>query len=207
MAKTNFLLHEDAKLILACRQGDAEAWAALVRRYQRLIYAIPRRAGLDEDGCADIFQHTFLTLYQHLDQLEQPERVRSWLVTTARRTTERAKQRMARWQPLPQAIDSADETTSQEWPDPAPLPDEIITLLEEQHLVRTAVAALEERCRQLLTLLFYDPNQPAYKEIAIQIGIPANSIGATRARCLQKLRTLLQDSGLWCIFVLIACSV
>jgi RNA polymerase sigma factor (sigma-70 family) len=114
---------------------------------------------------------------------------------------------MARWQPLPQAIDSADETTSQEWPDPAPLPDEIITLLEEQHLVRTAVAALEERCRQLLTLLFYDPNQPAYKEIAIQIGIPANSIGATRARCLQKLRTLLQDSGLWCIFVLIACSV
>lgn len=34
----------DEELVLACGQGDEEAWGALVARYQRLLYAIPRRA-------------------------------------------------------------------------------------------------------------------------------------------------------------------
>jgi hypothetical protein len=34
----------------------------LVKRYQRMIYAIPRRAGLDDDGCAYVFQRTFALL-------------------------------------------------------------------------------------------------------------------------------------------------
>jgi RNA polymerase sigma factor (sigma-70 family) len=208
MVKTNFLTAEDATLILACRRGDSEAWAALIARYQKLIYAIPRRAGLDEDQCADIFQQTFQTLFEHLDRIDQPERVRAWLVTTAKRATERLQQRNARWQALPESNDAeGDETPQQEWLDPAPLPDEVVSQLEDQHLVRTGVAALEERCRRLLTMLFYDPQQLPYAEIAAQIGIPTGSIGPTRNRCLQKLRSLLQDLGLSCIFFLFACSV
>lgn len=208
MVKTNFLTADDATLILACRRGDSEAWAALIARYQKLIYAIPRRAGLDEDQCADIFQQTFQTLFEHLDRIDQPERVRAWLVTTAKRATERLQQRNARWQALPESNDAeGDETPQQEWLDPAPLPDEVVSQLEDQHLVRTGVAALEERCRRLLTMLFYDPQQLPYAEIAAQIGIPTGSIGPTRNRCLQKLRSLLQDLGLSCIFFLFACSV
>lgn len=204
----NFLTTEDAVLIIACRRGDSEAWAALVARYQKLIYTIPRRAGLDDDQCADIFQQTFQTLFEHLDRLDQPERVRAWLVTTARRATERLQQRNARWQPLPEPSEASGEESSEpEWLDPTPLPDAVIAQLEDQHLVRTALALLEERCRQLLTLLFYDPDQPPYTEIAAQIGIPAGSIGPTRNRCLQKLRTMLEDVGFSCIFFLVTCSV
>jgi RNA polymerase sigma factor (sigma-70 family) len=208
MAKTNFLMTEDATLLLACQRGDSDAWTTLVVRYQKLIYAIPRRAGLDDDQCADIFQQTFQTLFEHLDRIDQPDRVRAWLVTTAKRATERLQQRNARWQPLPESGDTeSDEATPQEWLDPAPLPDEVVSRLEEQHLVRTGVAALEERCRRLLTMLFYEPQQLPYAEIAAQIGIPTGSIGPTRNRCLQKLRSLLQDLGLSCIFFLFACSV
>lgn len=197
MAKTNFLSTEDATLILACRRGESEAWATLVARYQKLIYVIPRRAGLDEDQCADIFQQTFQTLFEHLDRIDQPERVRAWLVTTARRATERLQQRNARYQALPENNEAeGDDAPQPEWLDPAPLPDEVISQLEEQHLVRTGVSALEERCRRLLTMLFYDPQQLPYTEIAAQIGIPTGSIGPTRNRCLQKLRSLLQDLGL-----------
>ena len=134
--------------------------------------------------------------------------MRAWLVTTAKRATERLQQRNARWQALPESNDAeGDETPQQEWLDPAPLPDEVVSQLEDQHLVRTGVAALEERCRRLLTMLFYDPQQLPYAEIAAQIGIPTGSIGPTRNRCLQKLRSLLQDLGLSCIFFLFACSV
>jgi DNA-directed RNA polymerase specialized sigma24 family protein len=45
----------DAQLVKDCRRGDETAWETLVRRYQKLIYAIPRRAGLSEDQAAEVF--------------------------------------------------------------------------------------------------------------------------------------------------------
>ena len=39
----------DEALILACRSGDPVAWETLIARYQRLVFSIPRRAGLDTD--------------------------------------------------------------------------------------------------------------------------------------------------------------
>ena len=77
----------DTHLLLACRRGDESAWEALVNRYQRLVYAIPRRAGLDEDHAAEVFQDVFAILVEKLDEIEQPERLQAWLVTTAKRRT------------------------------------------------------------------------------------------------------------------------
>src|SRR3954469_100969 len=72
----------DAALLRACRGGDQDAWTTLVNRYQRLIYTIPRRAGLDEQAAADVFQRVFASLVEHLDTLTDPDRLRAWLVTT-----------------------------------------------------------------------------------------------------------------------------
>lgn len=207
MAKKRYSTTDDSELIAACRRGDSDAWSALVERYQKLIYTIPRRAGLDDDQCADVFQQTFQTLFEHLDRLDQPERVRAWLVTTARRASQRIQQRSARWYSLQESAQEGDEAPTQELLDQTPLPDEIVVQLEEQHIIRTSMAALEERCRQLLTLIFYDPARPSYTEIADQLGIAVGSIGPTRNRCLQKLRSLLQDVGFSCIYFLFICSV
>lgn len=180
----------DEMLVQACRRGDASAWEALIARYQRLVYSIPRRARLDEAQSADVFQHVFAELVNHLDRIEQPGRIGAWLVTTARRETWRVSQRARVALPWP-AGDEDDET--RELPDGAPLPAEVVMQLEEQHLVRTALAALDERCRRLLTLLFYRPDPPPYAEVAASLGTTEGSIGPTRARCLQKLRRQLAD--------------
>ncbi|HLM59358.1 MAG TPA: sigma-70 family RNA polymerase sigma factor, partial [Pyrinomonadaceae bacterium] len=74
----------DADLIAACRRGDETAWNELVDRYQRLIFTIPRRAGLSEERAADVLQEVFLTLFEKLDEIEQPDKIRSWIVTTAK---------------------------------------------------------------------------------------------------------------------------
>ena len=50
----------DAALVHLCRAGDETAWNELVDRYQRLIFTIPRRAGLSEEQAADVFQEVFL---------------------------------------------------------------------------------------------------------------------------------------------------
>jgi RNA polymerase sigma factor (sigma-70 family) len=177
------------ELVQACRRGDAAAWEALVARYQRLVYSIPRRAGLDEDRSAEVFQQVFVKLIEHLDRIEQPARLGAWLTTTAQREMWLLNQRGGTIQPLTNGDNSEDETS--QLPDSAPLPDEVLLRLEEQHTVRLAVAALDERCRRLLTLLFYRPDPPSYTEVAATLEMSEGSIGPTRSRCLQKLRRLL----------------
>jgi RNA polymerase sigma factor (sigma-70 family) len=181
----------DKELLLACRRGEEAAWEAIIKRYQRLIYAIPRRAGLDEDAAAEVFQEVFTTLFEKLDVIEQPERLHAWLVTTARRKTWRLILREKSFQKR-EGNDELEDEILKELPDNAPLPSELLERLEEQHRVRTALTDLDERCRQLLTLLFYSSEPPAYAEIAAAIGMPEGSVGPTRARCLQKLLRKLE---------------
>ena len=181
----------DLQLVLACRRGDQLAWEKLIRRYQRLIYAIPLRAGLDEDEAAEIFQDVFTTLFQKLNDIEEPERLQAWLVTTTRRKTWRT---ISKAQVRPGSNANADSPAEEAAAirDEAPLPDEQLVILEEQHRIRTAVSSLDERCRTLLQMLFYAPEPPPYSEIAASLGIPEGSIGPTRARCLGKLLKLLK---------------
>lgn len=182
----------DKELLIACRNGEESSWAALVDRYQRLIYAIPRRAGLNEDQAAEVFQEVFLTLFQKLDDITEPNRLHAWLVTTARRKTWRllSKERPFRSGALDE-YDAAAKTLAV-IPDNMPMPDDTLVRLEEQHRIRTALSSLDSRCRRLLTLLYYEADPPSYSEIAEEFGTSEGSIGPTRARCLKKLLQLLE---------------
>lgn len=191
---------DDGQLVKACRTGDAAAWETLVNRFQRLVYAVPRNAGLDDEQCADIFQRAFTLLVEHLDRLEHPERVRAWLVTTARRESIRTLQRADRLRPLPGHSDE-EEGSPALLIDASPLPEETVVKIEEQHLVRTALSRLDERCQRLLSLLFYQQESPSYDTIAQELSIPVGSIGPTRARCLQKVANILKDTGLFLYFL------
>lgn len=178
----------DVQLVSACRRGDQHAWERLIRRYQRLIYAIPLRAGLDEDHAAEIFQEVFKTLFQKLNDIAEPEKLKAWLVTTTRRKTlhEISKERVRQQSQL-----DTDEPPYIR--DGAPLPDEQLLILEEQHRIRTALSSLDERCRTLLELLFYNAEPPSYADIAASLNVPEGSIGPTRARCLAKLLRMLNN--------------
>jgi RNA polymerase sigma factor (sigma-70 family) len=189
----NRMTLSDEKLVSACRNGDEAAWEALVNRYQRLIYTIPRRAGLDEDQAAEVFQDVFATLVKKLDEIEQPERLQAWIVTTARRMTWRLIMREK--SPLRAGGQREDDTENEaaQVPDDAPLPDEVLLQLEEQQRVRQAVASLDERCRKMIQMLFYQSVPASYEEIAAALGTTEGSIGPTRARCLQKLLRLMEN--------------
>ncbi|MEZ4677629.1 MAG: hypothetical protein R2932_25780 [Caldilineaceae bacterium] len=50
---------------------------------------------------------------------------------------------------------------------------------------------LNERCQKLLLALYFDSDEPSYATIAQQLAMAEGSIGPTRARCLQRLKELL----------------
>jgi len=114
------------------------------------------------------------------------------LVTTARRKTFRliSTERSRHERSIDISEDEAEPAVAR-IADEAPLADKVMLQLEQQHLTRVALAALDERCRKLLTLLFYEAEQPSYGEIALALGTSAGSIGPTRARCLEKMLRLL----------------
>jgi RNA polymerase sigma factor (sigma-70 family) len=186
---------DDESLVLGCRRGDQTAWETLYQRYKRLIYSIPRHAGLSDDLAAEVFQEVFRQLIEQLDRIEQPARIRAWLVTIARRETLRIIRHGNRAVPFSNE-DPDEESHFDQLPDGSPLADDALMKLETQHLVHQTVLSLDERCRRLLTLLFYRTDTPPYAEIAKALGVSEGSIGPTRARCLEKLRRLLEKVGI-----------
>ena len=184
---------DDTSLVARCLEGDTTAWEALVRRYQRLVYAIARDAGLDEQTAADVFQTVFLRLLQQLPRINQPARLQAWIVTTSKREAwlhSRRSRRMVSMTVTEDAEGSdgtAPDAELLDVADEALQPEETIAHWQLLAQVQRAFERLDERCRRLLQALFSDEDD-AYDEVGRRLNMPVGSIGPTRSRCLAKLR-------------------
>jgi RNA polymerase sigma factor (sigma-70 family) len=175
---------ETSELLARCRHGDETAWQELVSRYERLVFGAALREGLDLPDAADVTQTVFEALLTSLATLRDEDRLPVWLLTVARRHAWRVRDRRTRESPsaTQDGADWAPLLGAAE--DPADGVDRALWLHE-------ALQRLGEPCRDLLLALYFDPAQPSYAEIALRLGRPLGSIGPSRARCLQRLRTLL----------------
>lgn len=182
---------EDAALVARCRKGDGAAWGELVQRFQRLVYTVVTRAGLDEHAAADVFQTVFERLLAHLPKLEQPERIQAWVVTTAKREALRVRQLGQRNVSMTRADGALGEGIEDTLADDARLAEDVLDDLQQLDLLRRGMNRLDARCRDLLTLVFRDDDEKlGYVEVARQLSMPIGSIGPTRTRCVEKLRRL-----------------
>jgi len=172
---------DDAALLSACGNGDENAWRTLVERYAPLILSIPRRYGLKAAQAEDVFGETCLALVRSVRSIRDPKSLPQWLIRTTTRATWEVARKGAR---IPR-MDLPPLTGA------AP-PDEIISLFEEEQLVREALGGIPERCRKLLELLYFTEPEPNYDQIAERMEMPRGSLGPTRRRCLNKLRALLE---------------
>ena len=183
----------DAQLVARCLNGQQAAWAMLVQRYQRLVYAVVRRIGLDDHAAADVFQTVFARLVQHLPKISDPSRLQAWIVTTAKREALLQRSRGHRTVSMTSEDDGGEAGSDWDFADESPVAEEALEALQQAEQVRRGLDQLDERCRQLLMLLFNDSDErPVYEDIARQVGMPVGSIGPTRSRCLAKLRKLVE---------------
>src|SRR3954469_8464622 len=173
-----------AELVRAAAEGDQDAWNGLVDRFNGLVWSVARSHRLPAADAADVVQTTWLRLVEHLDRLQDPERVGAWLATTARRESLRALRHSARQMPT----EELPET-----PTDAQVGSAVLEAERDQALWK-AFGGLSERCQSLLRILVADP-PPSYEEIASALDMPIGSIGPTRARCLERLRGLAEGEG------------
>lgn len=174
------------ELVRRAARGDRTAWERLVDQYSRLIWAMTRDFKLAESDAADVVQATWLRLLEHIDRIEYPERIGSWLATTARHECLR---HLAAGKRVVLVEDDHDAFSGAAGHQPDV--DERLLAEERAQAVRAAMSTLPSRSQRLLELLMADP-PVSYTEISDQLGVPIGSIGPTRGRCLDRLRLILQ---------------
>src|ERR1700749_3285437 len=72
------------EIVRQASEGDQAAWNELVERFSGLVWSTTRAHRLRAAEAADVAQSTWLRLVEHLDRIEDPERLGAWLATTAR---------------------------------------------------------------------------------------------------------------------------
>jgi RNA polymerase sigma factor (sigma-70 family) len=164
--------------------GDTQAWERLVDQYARLIWSITREFKLMDTDAADVAQTTWLRLLEHIDRIEYPDRVGSWLAATARNECLRS---LAARKRVVLGHDAEPDSAVAHGPDI----DERLLADERAQVVRAALSRLPRHWQRLLELLMADP-PTSYADISDELGLPIGSIGPTRGRCLARLRVLLQ---------------
>lgn len=183
----------DAELVAGCLQGDASAWELLLHRYANLVSSIALRSGLSRDDAADVFQLVSMSLLDHIQDLRDAGRLGAWIATTARRHALRIKEREKRQrssissEELPQGVEHSSASMDSI--------DDALIAWRDQQLVQEAMARLSPRCQRLLELLFAEGESVSYADIAERLQMPVGSIGPTRARCLERLRRILEELG------------
>lgn len=172
----------DAELLHRARGGDEEAWAALVDRYGRLVYAIPLRVGLSPDSSARIFHAVFSNLLEELDRIRDTDTLVSWLLRTTTNEARRLRAGVA-VSPRVDALSTIDHV---------PVSDETVQLWQRQQVIREATRQLPERCQRLLETALYTATPPSLSEIARRLNIPVGRVSAERARCFEALLEILE---------------
>ena len=169
-------------LVDRARNGDKQAWDALIERYAPLIWSICRRHRLGSADADDVGQSVWMRLVDQLDKVRDPAALPGWLATTTRRECVRV---LAASQGPRATVYALDIETI---PDQRSATAEQKLLAAERHAaLREAFSQLPSQGQQLLTLLIADPPLP-YADISDRLGIPVGSIGPTRSRYLDKMR-------------------
>lgn len=180
----------NTRLVQECLRGNELAWNMLVDRYKNLIYAIPLRYGLPPQDAADIFQAVCLDLFNELARVRDAEALQGWLIRVTTNKCYHWKRQLTGVLAGSVDGDGVDEVLSD-----APMAADTIAELEREQLVRDSIEMLPPRCRQMISLLFFEhPPQP-YHEVAEKLGLARGSIGFIRGRCLKRLKRILEDKG------------
>lgn len=183
----------DAALVEAARRGDADAFEALVRRYQARVISLARGVSRNAADAEDLAQEVFVRVFRSLRSFRGDSAFRTWLYRIAVNATRSAHSKRARQQPV-WGDSGADDERVFDPPDGTP---DVETSLVRRDTIQRALNELPPELREAVTLR--DVHGLDYREIAEATGAPIGTVESRIFRARQRLRrslmTLLPDAG------------
>lgn len=171
---------DDRELVAATLAGHSEAFATLVERYDRAAYHLAYRTLRDTEEARDVTQEAFFKAFRSLRTFKPGARFSTWIfaITYHACCDRLARRKRYSSEELPERADSAAG------------PEQQAVAGDEARRLRTAIEALPEKYRSVITLYHLQSRQ--YDEIAQVLGIPVGTVKTHLFRAKEQLRRLLE---------------
>jgi len=178
----------DNELFRRFLDGEQEAFAALVRRYQREMFGYLVRFTGDAALADDVFQETFLQVYQSAGLFDPGRPFRPWLYTVASNKARDALRKLGRHTTAPldavvPGTSGRDGTYADLMPADIPTPEEASMNLETRQAVQWMVRELPDTLREVLILSYFQ--ELPHKDISDALSIP---VGTVKSRLHNAVR-------------------
>jgi RNA polymerase sigma-70 factor (ECF subfamily) len=182
-------MDDDATIAKRVLDGEKNAFALLVDKYQRPIFNFVYRFFGNYDLAGELAQETFLKCYQSLRSFDRTRKFSTWIFTIAKNLCidEYKRRKSGTMVPLeeyPEVLDSSRHGTAQSNPQAQCI------LKEEGNRLMTAIKELDADKKVVLLLHYYQGM--SYGEIAETLSIPVSIV---KIRIFRAKRALLRELG------------
>jgi RNA polymerase sigma-70 factor, ECF subfamily len=188
---TNRMPQTDAATVALARDGDSEAFRALVERHSRAVYRIAHRMTGNPSDAEDVVQETFLKAYRQLGRFESRANFGTWL----HRIAVNCSIDLIRSRPHREAGHDAADLDEMSGKDEAvntghKTPERLMLSTEVQDRITAAMSALSDRERAAFVLRHFEGH--SIDDISRSLGMKSNATKHSIFRAVRKMRTALE---------------
>jgi RNA polymerase sigma-70 factor (ECF subfamily) len=172
----------EGDLVDRAKAGDMEAFAELVRRYERRIYRMARQITQNDEDAEDVLQDSFLKAFEHLDSFQGQSKFYTWVTRIAVNESlmKLRKRKSDRTVSLDENIETDEEPIVREiavWDD---TPESKYSQEELRQILDRAIDSLKPIFRTVFILR--DVEELSTEETAEMLGL---SVAAVKSRLLR----------------------
>ncbi len=184
----------DEALVARARQGNRDAFGALVLRHQTQAVLIAQSILRNLELAKDASQNAFAKAYLGLGRFREDAKFKTWLfrivMNEAKDVYRKEKSRglFKFWSPR-ETEESEEESILETIPSSGPSPREAFETQEIRTRLEKAINELPTREREVFILRYL--NGLALSEVAETLGIALGTVKAHLAHGTEKLRTIL----------------
>lgn len=172
---------DDGDLVALTLRGNSDAFATLVERYDRAVYHLAYRTLRDVEEARDATQEAFFKAFRSLRTFKPGAKFSTWIFAIA-------------YHGCCDRLSRRKHYTGDELPeraDAGPGPEQQVIDLDRATRLRSAIEALPEKYRTVITLFHLQGKQ--YDEIATVLGLPMGTVKTHLFRAKEQLRRLLGE--------------
>jgi RNA polymerase sigma-70 factor, ECF subfamily len=190
---------DDRTLVKAAQTGDAQAFRALVQRYQRRVVQLALAMTKDADEAMDIAQETFVRVHRYLPSFKGDSSFFTWTYRIAMNLCLDAQRRKGRLERVD--VEQGDEAEIEAAMDPPSAalagPQRQALNAELRDRIAEALASLSENHRAIL--LLREVEGLSYEDLAKVLGIRKGTVMSrlfhARLKMQNKLREYLGEDA------------
>src|SRR5215813_9422090 len=189
----------EVELLARCRRGDADAWDELFDLHYaaagRFVFQLA--PDFTREDAEEICQEVFLSVVRSLDSFHGESQFQTWLFRIAAnkardfRERRNAAKRGSGHAAVSLQAEDPESGLTLDPPADLPAPDEVVMSAEKMALVREALDALGEPCREIIELRYF--GDLSYEELSHALNLNPKTVSSRLSKCLDRLEAIARQ--------------